>query len=337
MSKERILFIINPISGVGKQKIVEKAVEETLDTQLYDYSIVYTEYAHHSTAISLRAAIDGYDTVVAVGGDGSINDCVRGLIDTNVTLGIIPCGSGNGLARNLKIPLEVTKAIQVINKKKIEKIDTVTVNDKVYASIAGIGFDALIAREFRKSKVRGFNRYFTLVLENYPFYEPRTYELDIDGKSIKTDALFICFANANQFGYNTVIAPKAKLDDGYIEITIVKKVPILLMPWTAQFLFFRNFDKSMYVTSYKAKQVTVFNNDAKLVNLDGESVKLPRELHFSVVPHSLKVIIPEDNVKEKPQTNWSNIFNQPIFSIPRGRITLPRNPFARKTDSEDNN
>src|SRR5574344_2657177 len=143
MRQDRLLFIINPISGVGKPKTVEKAIEKTLDTSRYDCKIVYTEYAHHSTAISLRAAIDGYDIVVAVGGDGSINDCVRGLIDTKVTLGIIPCGSGNGLARNLKIPLEVTKAIQVINKKKVEKIDTVTVNDKVYAFIASIGCESL--------------------------------------------------------------------------------------------------------------------------------------------------------------------------------------------------
>src|SRR5574344_1295889 len=143
MSKDKILFIINPISGVGKQKTVENALETTLDKERYDYKIVYTEYAHHSTAISLKAALLGYDVVVAVGGDGSINDCVRGLIDTNVTLGIIPCGSGNGLARNLKIPLEVTKAIEVINKKKVEKIDTVTVNDKVYAFIASIGCESL--------------------------------------------------------------------------------------------------------------------------------------------------------------------------------------------------
>lgn len=317
--KDKILFIINPISGVGKQKSVEKAIEKVLDKTIFDYEIQYTEYAHHATAISLQAALKGYDVVVAVGGDGSINDCVKGLIGTNVTLGIIPTGSGNGLARHLNIPLNIEYAIEILNQRKRTIIDTVKLNNKIYASIAGIGFDALIAREFKKSKVRGFNTYFALVLQHYAFYEPKEYTLDIDGQRIETDALFISFANANQFGYNTVIAPTARLDDGMLEVSIVKKVPIMLLPWTAQLLFMKNFDKSIFVTTYKAKEVKVYNNDAKLVNLDGESVKMDKELHFSIVPKSLKVLIPENNGKERKESYWNSIFDQPIFPIYIGR------------------
>lgn len=317
--KDKILFIINPISGVGKQKSVEKAIEKVLDKTIFDYEIQYTEYAHHATAISLQAALKGYDVVVAVGGDGSINDCVKGLIGTNVTLGIIPTGSGNGLARHLNIPLNIEYAIEILNQRKRTIIDTVKVNNKIYASIAGIGFDALIAREFKKSKVRGFNTYFALVLQHYAFYEPKEYTLDIDGQRIETDALFISFANANQFGYNTVIAPTARLDDGMLEVSIVKKVPIMLLPWTAQLLFMKNFDKSIFVTTYKAKEVKVYDNDAKLVNLDGESVKMDKELHFSIVPKSLNVLIPENYGKERKESYWNSIFDQPIFPIYIGR------------------
>lgn len=315
MKKDKILFIINPISGVGKQKKVEKALEKVLDKTLFDYEVEYTEYAHHATVISLQAAIRKVDIVVSVGGDGSINDCVRGLIGTDVTLGIIPTGSGNGLARTLNIPLNVEDAIEVLNKRKRATIDTVKVNNKIYASIAGIGFDALIAKEFRKTKIRGFNKYLSLILQLYPFYESQNYEMEIDGERIESNALFICFANSNQYGYNTIIAPSAKLDDGYMQISVVKKVPLVMLPWTAQLLIFRNFDKSIYVKTYKAKEVKVMNNYSGLVNLDGESVVMDKELHFTINPKSLKVIIPEDNGKERKEPSWHNLFNQPIFPI----------------------
>ncbi len=315
MKRDKILFIINPISGVGKQKKVEKALEKVLDKNLFDYEVEYTEYAHHATVISLQAAIRQVDIVVSVGGDGSINDCVRGLIGTNVTLGIIPAGSGNGLARTLNIPLNIEDAIEVLNKKKRATIDTVKVNNKIYASIAGIGFDALIAKEFRKTKVRGFNKYLSLILQFYPFYESQTYKMEIDGEKIESNALFISFANSNQFGYNTVIAPSAKIDDGFMQISIVKKVPIVMLPWTAQLLFLRNFDKSMYVKTYKAKEVKVINNDSRLVNLDGESVLMDKKLHFTINPKSLNVIIPDDNGKERKEPSWYSLFNQPLFPI----------------------
>lgn len=315
MKKDKILFIINPISGIGKQKKVEKSIEKVLDKDIFDYEIAYTEYPHHGTIISLRAALRNIDIVVSVGGDGSINDCVRGLIGTVATLGIIPAGSGNGLARTLNIPLNIDEAIEVLNKRQRAVIDTVNVNNKVYASIGGIGFDALIAREFRKSKVRGFNKYLSLILQHYPFYESKKYTIYYDDKEMETEALFISFANSNQFGFDTIIAPSAKVDDGYIQVSIVKKVPIIMLPWTAQLLFFRSFDKSIYVNSFKAKQIKVINNESRLVNLDGESEIMDRELNFSINPKSLNVIIPQDNGKERKEPSWYSLFNQPLIPI----------------------
>ncbi|MPL70130.1 Diacylglycerol kinase [bioreactor metagenome] len=315
MKKNNILFIINPISGIGKQKLAEKAIEKVLDKNKYDYKIAYTEYAHHGTLLSLQASIQNVDIVVAVGGDGSINDCVRGLIGTNVTLGIIPAGSGNGLARTLNIPLNMEAAIEVLNKRQTKVIDTIKVNNKIYASIAGIGFDALIAHEFRKAKVRGFNKYLSLILQHYPFYEPQTYKIEIDNQKIEEEALFISFANSNQFGFDTIIAPTAKVDDGYIQVCIVKKVPIVMLPFTVQLLLLKNIDKSIYVKILKAKEVIVKNNTSLLINLDGESVEMEQELKFSVNPQSLNIIIPKNNVKERKEPSWYSIFNQPLFPI----------------------
>lgn len=187
LEKDKILFIVNPISGVGKQKKIENAVEKYLDKEKFDYKIAYTSYPHHATAIAIASVIKNYDIIVAVGGDGSINDCVKGLFSTGATLGIIPTGSGNGLARCLNIPLSIKEAMQIINNKKIIDIDTISLNNTIYASIAGIGFDALIAKEFSKVRSRGFQPYLKLVLQHYPTYLPKNYKLEIDGRIIKTE------------------------------------------------------------------------------------------------------------------------------------------------------
>ncbi len=290
--KKRILFIVNPISGVGRQKKVERAVESLLDKDKFDYHIAYTSYAHQATAISLAAVLRGFDIVVAVGGDGSINDCVKGLVSTGVTLAIIPTGSGNGLARCLNIPLSVEDAITTINKCKTLEIDTIKLNDTVYASIAGVGFDALIAKEFRKTHTRGFQPYLRLVVQNYLQYRQQNYSITIDGKNIDTQALFISFANSNQFGFNVEIAPNASLNDGLIDVIIVKKPPLPMLPWLAQSLFFRHFNRSMYVEVYQAKSVVVHTNKTLGVNLDGEYVEFDTDMEFTLLPKSLKVLIP---------------------------------------------
>lgn len=290
--KKKILFIINPISGIGKQKKVEQALDIYLEKDKFDYQISYTSYAHHATALSLAAVLKGFDIVVAVGGDGSINDCVKGLVSTGVTLGIIPAGSGNGLARCLNLPLTVESAIKCINNQKSIEIDSINLNNTVYASIAGVGFDALIAREFAKTHTRGFQPYLKLVLQLYPQYKQQNYTLIIDGKEVQTQALFISFANSTQFGFNTEIAPNAQLDDGLIDVVIVKKPPLPLLLWTAQLLFFHRFDKSIYVETYQAKHIVVKNSGEMGVNLDGEYTSFEGDLDFSVESKSLSVIIP---------------------------------------------
>lgn len=291
LGKDKILFIVNPISGVGKQRKIEYAVEKYLDKEKFDYKIAYTSYPHHATAIAIASVIRDFNIVVAVGGDGSINDCVKGLFSTGTILGIIPTGSGNGLARCLNIPLSIKEAIFAINNKRVVDIDTISFNNTVFASIAGIGFDALIAKEFSKVNSRGFQPYLKLVLQHYPNYIPKNYKLEIDGRIVETQALFISFANSTQFGFNTEVAPHAELNDGLLDIVVVKKPPLPLLPWTAQLLFFKNFDMSIYVNTYKARKVKVFNSEILGINIDGEYMEVQEDLEFEVIPSSLKVII----------------------------------------------
>lgn len=297
--KQRLLFIINPVSGIGKQKTVEQVLETYLDKDKFEYDIAYTEYAHHATEIARQATTQGYNTVIAVGGDGSINDCVRGLVNSEVSLGIIPAGSGNGLARCLGIPLEVKKAIEVINNYNSLNIDTINLNDMIYASVAGIGFDALIAKEFTGNTTRGFQTYLKLILKDYLNYKPKKYRLRIDGKEIEKDALFISFMNSNQFGFNAIIAPKASLNDGLMDIVVVKKVPIIFAPLVVQMMFFHQFDKAMEVETFQAKEVEILDFQDGIINLDGEGIEYPNtELKFTVNSNNLNVIIPQESNKQ---------------------------------------
>ncbi len=291
--KRNLLFIVNPISGIGRQKKIEALLESNIDHSLLDYTVRYTERIHHGTELAKDAVEQGcFDAIVAVGGDGSVNDVVSGMVGSNIALGIIPCGSGNGLARNLKIPLTPAHAIEILNHYKVAEIDTIYLNDRVIASIAGVGFDARVARRMKQTKVRGLQAYAKIILTDYPTYKEHTYRLNIDGNEIERKAWFISFANSNQFGYNTAIAPLAQLDDGLIDVCIVDRIPLLHLPMTAPLLYLNHFELSQHVEYFKAHEVTVYNNDEKWVNIDGEGERIGTELHFRNVRKSLKVLVP---------------------------------------------
>lgn len=290
--KEKVLIIINPTSGTGKQKSALKAIEKKIDRINFDYEIKETQYAHHATEIARQAAADSYDIVVAVGGDGTVNEVAQGLVGTQTKMGIIPCGSGNGLARSLKIPTTPSKAVDVLNDNKMKRIDTMSVNGYFCASIAGIGFDALIAKEFQEKpkNTRGLHSYVQLIATKYPKYKPNQYKLEIDGISSVHKALFICFANANQFGYNAIVSPNSKIDDGLIDVCIVRNIPLITAPHTAMLLLTNNLDHSHRVKILQGKNVKICNNTNGYANIDGEAINVGKTVDISISHKSLMVI-----------------------------------------------
>lgn len=289
--KIKAVFIVNPFSGVGRHKAIEKHLRHRLDQDKFNYRVVYTQRPHHATEICETALAEQVDLVVAVGGDGTVNETAKPLVGQDIPLGIIPSGSGNGLARHLRIPLDINKAIRVLNALNWHKIDTVDVNGQFFLSIAGVGFDAYVAKKMTGQRKRGFIKYFRIAVREYLHYRPKKFTLVADGKQFTRRALFISFANSDQFGYNTTIAPQAKIDDGMIDICIMKKFPIWKSVFLAPLVFTKMIDKSHYVEIIRAHQVNLRQKE-KRINLDGESVKLSKELRIKVVPRSLKVIIP---------------------------------------------
>jgi diacylglycerol kinase (ATP) len=292
LEKKKIKFIINPISGVGKQRIIETALEKSLDQSIFNYDISYTEAPKHATEICRDAVYKNYDIVVAVGGDGSINEVAKGLIGSKTILGIIPTGSGNGLARHLNIPFNINEAISIINNGKTGKIDTATINNELFISIAGVGFDALVANKFAKCKRRGFWSYFKVTLKEYPKYKPKKYSIIIDGEKITRRALLISFANSNQFGFNSSIAPSAEINDGLLDICILKKVPMIKAPFYAHLLFSKRLDKTKYLEIIKAKEVKIMRKKNSKIHIDGDPLRLSQELNIKIFPLSLNIIIP---------------------------------------------
>ncbi len=291
MKKRKLYFVINPISGTHRKDNLREKIEQYIDKEHFDYDFFYTEYPLHAREICENAVRNKVDIVVAVGGDGTINEVVNGIHGSEILLGILPFGSGNGLARHLKIPFNLRDAIELINKGHFQKIDTISVNNRIFVNVAGIGFDAMVAKKFSKSLKRGFLSYFKIVSKEYNYYRPKKYRLIIDGQQIVTKALMIVFANSDQFGYNTSIAPDAKIDDGLMDICIVKKVPALQVPFLVQLVFLKQFDKTKYIDIIRTNEVIVKRKRNKVVNIDGEPVKLEKELKLKVNNKSLNVIV----------------------------------------------
>lgn len=299
--KKRIFFIVNPIAGHGNKESFPVFVDRLLDKKRFDFEIAFTESSGHATLLAQEAVRLSFDMVVAVGGDGTINEVARCLIHTNTALGIIPSGSGNGLARHLNIPLSFEGAIEAINECNLVEIDTVKLNNHVFVSIAGVGFDALVAKHFARDPNRGFFTYFKIVASRYQNYQSKHYRIVIDdAEVIETDALFVSLANSNQFGYNTTIAPEAKLNDGLIDVCIVQKPHLFEIPLIINLLFLKMIHRSKHVNIHKAKKVVLERSKNRIINLDGEPVKISKNLTAEVDPLSLKVAIPSKRREYDP-------------------------------------
>lgn len=287
--KKSIRFIINPISGIGKKNILPDMIERYLDQDKFNYQIVYTEQRGHAKELTQTAVNEGIDVVCAVGGDGSVNEVGSVLANTNTVLAILPTGSGNGLARHLRLPLKLKKAIQNINRFEYKNIDTVSINDKAFLSVAGFGFDALVANKFDQYHSRGFLSYAKLVFKEFKNYKGISITID---KKHKFDGLLFCsFANASQFGNGFTISPESDTNDGQFEIVCIE------LPRLFGFLlllirsFFGTIHKSSKYHIFSVENASIATTET-MAHIDGEPLLFKNQnidLHCN--PAQLKVII----------------------------------------------
>lgn len=286
MERKKIHFIINPISGLKKKAKVMDILKKELDPQ-FDYGMDFTEHALHATELTEKAIKNKVEAVIAIGGDGTINEVAKALIGTEVSLGVIPMGSGNGFARHMEIPLKINQAIERINRFQSKCIDTGVVNGEAFVSTVGMGFDALVGRKFADFGKRGLLSYMQVSTQEFFSFKSEDYQLMIDGKELNVNAFLINVANIGQYGNNAWIAPSASVTDGLLNVCILEPFPQHLVGDIIIKLFNKHLEASKYYHQYLAKEIKVIT--PSLYQMDGE----PRDkvaLEIKVVPSSLKVI-----------------------------------------------
>jgi diacylglycerol kinase (ATP) len=291
-AKKKILFIINPISGNNKRENKQQLIEDIIDAKHFDVNFKYTEYSKHATEIAKQAVNQGVDIVVAVGGDGTVNEVSKALIGSETNFAIVPSGSGNGLGRFLKIPLKTKKAVEVINSGKSFKMDAIKINEEYFVNMAGVGFDAHISHLFSTYGKRGFRSYLKLILKEFFTYTPGKYTLKINGQQITKQAFVISFANSSQFGNNAHIAPLAEINDGLIDVCILKRFPAWKSLYITLLLYSKKLTKSKYYKIIKAREVEIINDKNLPAHIDGDPIAFDSNVKISIIPESLNVIIP---------------------------------------------
>ena len=292
---KNIAFIINPISGSREtqnaKKKLPKVIMQTLDAAQWLPNITFTEYAGHATELAFQYARMGFDAVVAVGGDGTVNEVARGLKDTQTALGIIPMGSGNGFARHLNIPIKPQKAIEMLNRSEPISVDYGLANGRLFVSTCGTGFDALVADNFAGSNKRGFMTYLQNVLKEAFAYQPQTYHIVGDGLDVTHKAFLITFANANQWGYEAMIAPKASVQDGKMDIMLMSSHAILGSASLALRLFAGSIDDSHFMDTLRAREITLEREEKAPFHIDGDPVEMEKDIRIKIVEDGLRVLV----------------------------------------------
>ncbi len=294
--KKKIRFVINPKSGVTKKHGIPDLINRIVDREKYEAEILFTEGPKHATVLSKEAATGEYDAVIAVGGDGSANEMAKGLEGSETALGIIPMGSGNGMSRHLRIPMNLEKAIHVINTGKRDWIDTVRVNEEFCLGTIGVGFDAHIAHLFADSSKRGYSTYVKLVLSEFYKYKPLTHEITVDGTTITQECFLLTFANSSQFGNNAVIAPFASVHDGIIDVSLMRNFSFIHAPALIYKLMNNSIQNSKFFSRMSGKNIVLKNNAVLKGHIDGEPVTFNSDLHVKILPKSLNVIVPQTDL-----------------------------------------
>ena len=313
--KTKIVFVVNPISGTQSKKAILKWIDERMDRSIYDYSIVKTEYAGHATQIAASAAQNNVDVVVAIGGDGTINEIARSLVHTETALGIIPCGSGNGLARHLRIPMEPKAAIDVINQGNRLCIDYGKINNIPFFCTCGVGFDAFVSLKFADSGKRGLLTYLENTLHESLTYQPETYEIENEEGTVKYKAWMIACGNASQYGNNAYIAPHASLTDGLMDVTIMEPFTVLDVPSLSFQLFNKTIDQNSRVKTMRAKKIKIHRTQDGVMHFDGDPLMAGKELEVEIIPSGLYVIASEKKRAKHENENLLQVISNYFIGL----------------------
>lgn len=313
--KKKIVFIMNPISGNSSKAGIPELIEKMIDKNKFDYQLKLTEYAGHASEIASQCKIDGIDVVVAVGGDGTVNEVGKAITNSETALGVIPCGSGNGLARHLMLPMNIKKAIEIVNQCVIHKLDYGIINQHPFFCTCGMGFDAFVSQKFAESGKRGPISYVENILREGLKYKPETYTIEGENGTTQYEAFLISCANASQYGNNAYIAPQASMSDGLLDVVIMEPFDVLEAPQISIDMFNKTLDKSSKIKSFRCKTLRIHRDHPGVIHYDGDPVMTGQDITIRLVEKGINIIVNPnaDKRMRKPnliQNTASDIFNQ---------------------------
>lgn len=296
----RLMLIINPISGTGGKAGMAETVIGRLAPLGHTVDTCYTTCRGDATRLARMAVDQGYDGVLACGGDGTINETARALCGTPVTLGIIPAGSGNGLARHIGIPIDPRLSLDVIALEHIEPVDYGTVNGTEFFCTMGVGFDAAVSHRFAAQHRRGKLMYVKSAIDEYSAYTPQTYTISANGDIITRRAFIITVANASQYGNNAYIAPEASITDGLLDVTVIHAGNPLQTMRMGIDMMTGYLNKNMLIETFRTPAVAIYRKDAGEAHIDGEPVELGPTLDIRCHRHALRVFTLRDKPRFRP-------------------------------------
>ena len=289
--KKKAVFIINLISGTSDKAAIPGLIDQYLDKTQFEYEIAVTQYAGHASEIAAKAKDDGVDVVVAIGGDGTVNEVARAIVHSSTALGIIPCGSGNGLARHLLLPLNVRKAIDVINRSEVRQLDYGIINDYPFFCTCGMGFDAFVSMKFAEAGKRGPITYVENVLREGLKYKPETYTIEDDNGTLQYKAFLISCANASQYGNNAYIAPQASMSDGLMDVIIMEPFDVFEAPQISIEMFSKTLDKNSKIKTFRTRHLHIHRDKPGVIHYDGDPVMTGADIDIELKPKGINIIV----------------------------------------------
>ncbi len=290
---QKLTFIINPVAGPGNNLEFWNKLARQLKKNKIRFRAKFTKRQNHAAKLALKRLKKESDaSIVSVGGDGTFNEVASALVGSQTTLAHVPRGSGNGLARMLKIPGKGNRLISYLKSGRTELIDMGKANEKSFFCTAGFGLDALIAQRFTHSQTRGFKSYIFYVLKSFLRYDGVIANFTLDDEPFEGRFFTVTFANANQFGNNAFIAPRAQLNDGLLNVTIIKPFARILTPFVALALFGKFIHRLPFVETRKVKSARILSLSEECFHRDGDSDKVALPINIQVIPKALRIRTP---------------------------------------------
>lgn len=295
-----LMLIINPISGTAGKAGLDRKVINRISPLGYDIDVRFTERAGHATELAAEAVGRGYAGVLAAGGDGTINEVAKALCHTGVPMGIIPAGSGNGLARHVCIPIDIDLALEVISHLNAIDVDYGTVNGDPFFCTMGVGFDAAVSHRFASQGKRGMMMYVKSMVEVYRNYENETYTISANGKVLTEKAFVVAVANASQYGNNAYIAPQASIRDGLLDVTIIHNDNALDSARISLDMMTGYLNRNVNIVTFRTPSVVIYRSEPGPAHMDGEPLILGDILDVRCHHNGLKLFVPARKPEFKP-------------------------------------